>query len=153
MGAEEPLTDATGKATGGKLPVLGIAIGATQTATNAWQAKNFFNRALDTKQSQQQRIAAGRAATIYGRRAIFKAGSTVISQVPVYGTVASLALDGADAVLKMVEGDPNKIQRETDRNSVSKKKSTAAFMREMREKAAKENLRGNQQADSIKPSR
>jgi hypothetical protein len=124
MGAAESLIDATAKATGRKLPVLGIAIGATQTATNAWQAKNFFKRALDTRQSEQQRIAAGRAATIYGRRAIFRAGSTVISQIPVYGTLASLALDGADGILKMVEGDPNKIQKQADRNSDSKKKST-----------------------------
>jgi hypothetical protein len=152
MGAAESLIDATAKATGRKLPVLGIAIGATQTATNAWQVKNFFKRALDTRQSEQQRIAAGRAATIYGRRAIFRAGSTVISQIPVYGTLASLALDGADGILKMVEGDPNKIQKQADRNSDSKKKSTEAFMREMREQAAKENLGGNQQAQSIKPS-
>ncbi|HZC37036.1 MAG TPA: hypothetical protein VE242_15530, partial [Chthoniobacterales bacterium] len=117
------------------------------------QAKTAFKHALDTRRSRQQRIAAGRAATIYGRRAIFKAGSTVISHVPVYGPLASLALDGADAVLKMVEGDPNKAQKESARGSVSTKKSTEAFMREMREQAAKENSQQNQQAHSIKPSR
>jgi hypothetical protein len=151
MGAEEWVISGTGNAMSRKVPVFGIALGAAETAREGWKAKNAFRRALDTKRSEQERTAASRAATIYGRRAIFKAGSTVIAQIPVYGTVAALALDGFDGVLSAVEGDPKKAEQ-ASRNAVSKKKSTEAFMQAMRERAAKQNWSGNAQAPSLKQS-
>lgn len=146
MEAEELLISGTGKAASRKVPVFGVAIGVVETAKDGWKAKNAVGRALDAKLSERERITASRAATIYGRRAIFKAGSTVVAQIPVYGTVAALALDGAEAVLNLVEGDPNKVEKKASAKVVTKKKSTEAFMREMREQAAKENLRENNQA-------
>jgi hypothetical protein len=135
MGAEESLISATGKVASRKLPVLGIAIGVAQTAKGGWNAKNARERARDTKQSEQKRIAATRAANIFARRAIFKAASTVVAQVPVCGTIAALALDGANTFLNAVDGNPKQLEKEASRNGPAKKKTTEAFMRSMREQA------------------
>jgi hypothetical protein len=56
------------------------------------------------------------------------------------------------AVLNIVQGDRKKIEKEASRNPIKRKKSTEAFMRAMREQAAKENLSGNAEAQSIKQS-
>jgi hypothetical protein len=106
MGGDEALTNAAGEGVGRKVPVLGISIGAAETAKEGWNAKNAFTRAANGNRSKQERIAATRAATIYGRRAILKAASTVAGQIPVYGTAAALALDGISAVLNVANGNP-----------------------------------------------
>jgi hypothetical protein len=131
MGAEESWISATGEVANHKVPVLGIAIGVAQTAKDGWNAKN----AQDTKHNEQERIAATRPANIYGRRAIFQAASTVVPQLPVCGTIAGLALDGANALLNAVDGKPKQLEKEASRNGAAKKKSTEAFMRLMREQA------------------
>jgi hypothetical protein len=125
----------TGDVASCKVPVLGIAIGVAQTAKDGWNAKNARERARDTKRSQQERIAATRAANICGRRAILKAANTIVAQVPVSGTIAALALDGANALLNAADGNPKPVEKEALRNGAAKKKSTEAFMRSMREQA------------------
>jgi hypothetical protein len=152
MGVEESLIGGTAKAGSRKVPVLGIAIGAAETAKNGWDAKSACKRALDPNRSEQERIAAIRISKIYGRRAMFKAGSTIAAQIPGYGTIASLAVDGADIVLRTMEGDPQKIEKPSSEKIANKKRSTEAFMQTMREQAAKENLHGNNQTQSIRQS-
>ena len=102
MSGEASLINAAGDSVGRKVPVLGISIGAAETAKEEWDAKNAFGRAAHRNGSKQERIAANRAATIYSRRAILKAASTVAGQIPGYGTAAALALDGVNAVLNRV---------------------------------------------------
>jgi hypothetical protein len=94
MSGEASLINAAGDSVGRKVPVLGISIGAAETAKEGWDAKNALGRAANRNRSKQERIAANRAATIYRRRAILKAASTVAGQIPGYGTAAALALDG-----------------------------------------------------------
>jgi hypothetical protein len=81
--------------------------------------------------SKQGRIAA----TIYSRRAILKAASTVAGQIPVYGTASALALDGVNTVLDLADGNPKELEKEASRSGVKKRRSTEAFMRAMREQA------------------
>jgi hypothetical protein len=131
-----------------EIPVLGIAYGAAEARKYAAQTQNAFQRSLDTRRTEQERIAASRATAIYGRRAIFKAGSTVVAQIPVYGTVAALAMDGADSVIRTVEGDPKKIERQRHAK-LPRKQSTEAFMRSMREQAAGENLNSQSPRQSV----
>jgi hypothetical protein len=133
MGGEESLINAAGESVGRKVPVLGISIGAAETAKEGWAAKNAFARAAN--RNKQERIAAIRAATIYSRRTILKAATTVIGQIPVYGTAAALALDGANALLNTTDGNPKELEKEASRSGVRKKRSTEAFMRAMREQA------------------
>lgn len=145
----ESLIHGTTQIVSSKIPVLGITIGAAATAKYTSKTKSALERALDAKRREPERIAASRAATIYGRRAIFKAGSTVVAQIPVYGTVAALAMDGADSVIRTVEGDPKKIERQPHIQQRPRKKSTEAFMQSMREQAAQENLNSQSQRQSI----
>ena len=133
MGGEESLINAAGESVGRKVPVLAISSGAAETAKEGWAAKNAFARGAN--RNKQERIAAIRAATIYSRRTILKAASTVIGQIPVYGTAAALALDGANALLNTVDGNPKELEKEASRSGVRKKRSTEAFMRAMREQA------------------
>jgi hypothetical protein len=135
MGGNESLINAAGEGVGRKVPVLGISIGAAKTAKEGWDAKNAFARAVNGNRSKQQRIAATRDATIYSRRAILKAASTVAGQIPVYGTAAALALDGVNAVLNVADGNPKELEKEASRSDVRKRRSTEAFMRAMREQA------------------
>jgi hypothetical protein len=135
MRGEESLINAAGESVGRKVPVLGISIGAARTAKEGWAAKNAFARAANWNRSKQERIAAIRAATIYSRRTILKAASTVASQIPVYGTAAALALDGVNALLNVADGNPKELEKEAPRSGVRKKRSTEGFMRAMREQA------------------
>ena len=141
MGAEESLINAAGETVGRKVPVLGICIGAAETAKEGWNAKNAFARAANGNRSKRERIAATRAATIHGRRAIFKAASTVTAQIPVYGTAAALALDGVNALLNVAGGNPKELEKEASGNGVRKKGSTEAFMRAIREQAKTDQAR------------
>src|SRR5260221_729526 len=84
MSGEASLINAAGDSVGRKVPVLGISIEAAETAEEEWDAKNAFGRAAHRNRSKQERIAANRAATIYSRRAILKAASTVAGQIPGY---------------------------------------------------------------------
>jgi hypothetical protein len=150
MGGEESLINAAGESVGRKVPVLGISIGAAGTAKEAWDAKNAFARAANWNRSKQERTAAIRAATIYSRRTILKAASTVASQIPVYGTAAALTLDGVNAVLNVADGNPKELEKEASRSGVRKKRSTEGFMRAMRERAANESLSGNAEANQLR---
>jgi hypothetical protein len=129
MGGDEALTNAAGEGVGRKVPVLGISIGAAETAKEGWNAKNAFARAANGNRSKQERIAATRAAIIYGRRAILKAASTVAGQIPVYGTAAALALDGISAVLNVANGNPKELEKEASRSGIRKRRSTRQKMR------------------------
>jgi hypothetical protein len=149
MGAQESITNVAGETVGGKVPVLGISVGAAETAREASNAKNALMRAANRNRSKQERIAATRAATIYGRRAILKASSTVAGQIPGYGTAAALILDGANALLAVTEGNPKELEK-ASRNGVRKRRSTEEFMRAMREQAAKELFSGNTEANGLR---
>jgi len=135
MGGEESLINAAGESVGHNVPVLGISIGAVETAKEGWDAKNAFARAANWNRNKQERIAAARAASIYSRRAILKAASTVAGQIPVYGTAAALALDGVNALLNVADDNPKELEKEASRSDVRKKRSTEGFMRAMREQA------------------
>jgi hypothetical protein len=125
MGGDEALTNAAGEGVGGKIPVLGISVGAAEAAKEGWNAKNAFARAANGNRSKPERIAATRAATIYSRRAILK----VAGQIPVYGTAAALALDGVNAVLNVADGNPKELEKEASRSGVKKRRSTRQKMR------------------------
>jgi len=141
MSGEESLIKAAGESVGRKMPVLGISIGAAATAKEGWNAKNAFARAANGNRSKQERIAANRAATIYSRRAILKAASTVAGQIPGYGTAAVLALDGVNALLNVGDGKPKEPEKEAPRSGLRKKRSTEGFMRAMREQAEADQAR------------
>jgi hypothetical protein len=135
MSGDESLISAASESVGRKVPILGISIGAAETAKEGWNAKNAFARAANGKRSKQERIAASRAATIYSRRAILKAASTVAGQIPVYGTAAALALDGVNALLNVADGNPRDLEKGASRTGGRKKRTTEGFMRAMREQA------------------
>ncbi len=135
MSGDESLISAAGESVGRKVPILGISIGAAETAKEVWNAKNAFAHAANEKRSKQERIAATRAVTIYSRQAILKAASTVAGQIPVYGTAAALAVDGVNALLNVADGNPKELEKEASRSGVRKRRSTEAFMRAMREQA------------------
>src|SRR5580692_12215805 len=82
-----------------KIPVLGIAAGLTESVKEAQEAEKALERARDPERTEQERSAANRAAAIHGRRALFKAVSSVLTQGPAEGTAASLTLDGANMIL------------------------------------------------------
>jgi len=149
MQAEQSFIRGIARVASRKIAVGGIAIGTAQTLKESWSAKSAVVHALDTRRSNQERIVASRAAAVYGRRAIFKAGSTVVAQVPGYGTVAALAVDCADAVLRMAEGNQKKLEQKASLDPAGKRKSTEAFMQSMREQAAKEKLSENMRRQSI----
>jgi hypothetical protein len=141
MSGEASLINAAGDSVGRKVPVSGVPIGAAETAKEGWDAKNAFARAANRNRSKQERIAANRAATIYSRRAILKAASTVAGQIPGYGTAAALALDGVNALLNVADGNPKEPEKEAPRSGVRKKRSTEVFMRAMREQAETDKAR------------
>ena len=141
MSGEESLINAAGESVVRKMPVLGISIGAAETAKEGWNAKNAFARAANGNRSQQERIAATRAATIYSRRTILKTASTVAGQIPVYGTAAALALDGVNALLNLSDGNPRELEKGASRSGVRRKRSTEGFMRAMREQAEADQAR------------
>src|SRR5258708_40146446 len=132
MSGEASLINAAGDSVGRKVPVLGISIEAAETAEEEWDAKNAFGRAAHRNRSKQERIAANRAATMYSRRAILKAASTVAGQIPGYGTAAALALAGVSALLNVGAGNPKEPEREAPRSGVRKKKKNRRVIRAMR---------------------
>ena len=142
----EPVT----KAGGTKIPVLGIAAGLTESVKEAQQAEKALERANDPERTEQERSAAGRAAAIHGRRALFKAVSTVLAQGPAEGTAASLTLDGANMILDQIEGDPTKLEKTTTKAPTQKRISTESFMRGIREQAATENHQQNGERPAIR---
>src|SRR5258708_33985019 len=128
MSGEASLINAAGDSVGRKVPGLGISIGAAETAKEEWDAKNAFARAANRNRSKQERIAANRAATIYSRRAMLKAASTVAGQIPGYGTAAALALDGVNALLNVAAGNPKGPEKEAPRSVGSEKRSAEGVM-------------------------
>lgn len=153
MNPEKPLKKVIESATTPgetKIPVLGIAAGLTESVKEAQQAEKALERANDPERTEQERSAASRAAAIHGRRALFKAVSTVLAQVPAEGTAASLTLDGANMILDQIEGDPTRIEKNVSRNPAPKRTSTESFMQGIREQAATENHQQNGERPSIR---
>jgi len=146
MDSEKPVEKVIAPATKAgetKIPVLGIAAGLTESVREAQQAERALERANDPERSEQERSAASRAAAIHGRRALFKAVSTVLAQGPTEGTAASLTLDGANMILDQIEGDPTKLERTATKAPTPKRTSTESFMQGIREQAATENHQQN----------
>ena len=140
------------KASEATIPVLGIATGLTESVKEAQQAEKALERAMDPRRSEEERSAATQAAAIHGRRALFKAVSTVLTQLPAGGTAASLTLAGANMILDQIEGDPTKLEKNVSRNATPKRTSTESFMQEIREQAAAtENHQSNGQRPAITP--
>jgi hypothetical protein len=133
-----------------KIPVLGIAAGLTESVKEAQQAEKALERSRDPERSEAERSAAGRAAAIHGRRALFKAVSTVLTQLPAEGTAASLTLDGANMILDQIEGDPTKLEKSAARNITPKQTSTESFMQSVREQAATETQQQNGERPAIR---
>jgi len=152
MGVQESLMSVAGETVARKVPVLDISVGAAETAREGWNAQNALARAVNRNRSKQERIAATRAATIYGRRAILKAASTVAAQIPGYGTAAALALDGVNVLLDVTEGNPKELEK-ASRNGVRKRRSTEEFMRAMREVASKEAFSGDTEGNQLRNGR
>ena len=144
--AIEPAT----KAGETKIPVLGIAAGLTESVREAQQAEKALERANDPERTEQERSAASRAAAIHGRRALFKAVSTVLAQGPAEGTAASLTLDGANMILDQIEGDPTKLEKTATKAPTPKRTSTESFMQGIRELAATENHQQNGERPAIR---
>jgi hypothetical protein len=152
MNRDNPLEKAIESATKAgetKIPVLGIAAGLTESVREAQQAERALERANDPERTEQERSAANRAAAIHGRRALFKAVSSVLAQVPAEGTAASLTLDGANMILDQIEGDPTKLEKNASRNPTPKRTSTESFMQGIREQAASENHQQNGERRAI----
>jgi hypothetical protein len=133
-----------------KIPVLGMAAGLTESVKEAQEAEKALARAKDPERTEQERSAASRVAAIHGRRALFKAVSSVLAQGPAEGTAASLTLDGASMILDQIEGDPTKLERNASRNTGTKRTSTESFMQGIREQAATENQQQNGERPAIK---
>jgi hypothetical protein len=153
MNPDQPLEkniESSAKAGETKIPVLGMAAGLTESVKEAQEAEKALQRARDPERTEQERSAASRAAAIHGRRALFKAVSTVLSQVPADGTAASLTLDGANMILDQIEGDPTKLEKNASRNPAPKRTSTESFMQGIREQAATENQQQNGERPAIR---
>jgi hypothetical protein len=147
---QEKVIESPTKAGETKIPVLGIAAGLTESVREAQQAERALERANDPERSEQERSAANRAAAIHGRRALFKAVSSVLAQGPAEGTAASLTLDGANMILDQIEGDPTKLEKNAARNPTPKRTSTESFMQGIREQAASENHQQNGERAAIR---
>jgi hypothetical protein len=153
MNPENPLEKVIEPATKAgetKIPVLGIAAGLTESVREAQQAERALERANDPERTEQERSAASRAAAIHGRRALFKAVSTVLAQGPAEGTAASLTLDGANMILDQIEGDPTKLEKTATKAPTPKRTSTESFMQGIREQAATENHQQNGERPAIR---
>jgi hypothetical protein len=133
-----------------KIPVLGIAAGLTESVKEAQEAEKALERARDPERSEQERSAASRAASIHGRRALFKAVSSVLAQGPADGTTASLTLDGANMILDQIEGDPTRLEKSVSKSSGPKRTNTESFMQGIREQAANENHQQNGERSAIR---
>ena len=153
MNQENPLeenNESAAKAGETKIPVLGIAAGLTESVKEAQEAEKALERARDPERSEQERSAANRAAAIHGRRALFKAVSSVLAQGPADGTTASLTLNGANMILDQIEGDPTRLEKTASRTTAPKRASTESFMQGIREQAATENPQQNGERPAIR---
>jgi len=153
MNGENPLekiNESPAKAGETKIPVLGIAAGLTESVKEAQEAEKALERARDPERSEQERSAANRAAAIHGRRALFKAVSSVLAQGPADGTTASLTLNGANMILDQIEGDPTRLEKTASRSATPKRASTESFMQGIREQAATENHQQNGERAAIR---
>jgi hypothetical protein len=146
MNPENPLernNESLAKAGETRIPVLGIAAGLTESVKEAQEAEKALERARDPERSEQERSAANRAAAIHGRRALFKAVSSVLAQGPADGTTPSLTLNGANMILDQIEGDPTKLEKSASKSPGPKRTSTESFMQGIREQAVTENHQQN----------
>jgi hypothetical protein len=153
MNPENPLeknNESAAKAGETGIPVLGIAAGLTESVKEAQEAEKALERARDPERSEQERSAANRAAAIHGRRALFKAVSSVLAQGPADGTTASLTLDGANMILDQIEGDPTKLVKNASKSPAPKRTSTESFMQGIREQAATESQQQNGERPAIR---
>jgi len=153
MNPENPLeknTKSPVKSGETKLPVLGIAAGLTESVKEAQEAEKALERGRDPERSEQERSAANRAAAIHGRRALFKAVSSVLAQGPAEGTTASLTLDGANMILDQIEGDPTRLEKTASRSAAPKRTSTESFMQGIREQASTEIQQQNGERPAIR---
>ena len=148
-GAESSAKTAT-KGGENKIPVLGMAAGLTESVKEAQEAEKALARASDPERTEQERSAAGRAAAIHGRRALFKAVSSVLTQSAGNGTAASLTLDGANMILDQIEGDPTRLEKNASRSTATKRTSTESFMQGIREQAATEIQQQNGERPAIR---
>jgi hypothetical protein len=151
MGTEKSLSRATGKSVETKQPGLGNATGVVETVKEAAQAEKARARAKDNERSEEERLAATHAASIYGRRAMLKAFSTILSAIPGQGAALSTVVDGANNILDKLDGDPEKLEKKGLRKPAPKKQATESFMRGIREQVAAEQLPENTQADGVRP--
>jgi hypothetical protein len=147
---QEKAIESSAKAGATKIPVMGIAAGLTESVKEAQQAEKALQRSQDPERTEAERTAAGRAAAIHGRRALFKAVSTVLAQGPAEGTAASLTLDGANMILDQIEGDPTKLEKSASRGITPKQTSTESFMQGIREQAATETQHQNGERPAIR---
>ena len=153
MNPEKPLektVESSANAGVTKIPVLGIAAGLTESVKEAQQAEKALERSRDPDRTEAERTAASRAAAIHGRRALFKAVSTVLTQLPAEGTAASLTLDGANMIVDQIEGDPSKLEKNASRTITPKQASTESFMQSIREQAATETQHQNGERPAIR---
>jgi hypothetical protein len=150
MGTEESLIGTTGKSVE-RPPGLGNVTGVVETVKEAAQAEKARARAKDNERSEAERLAATHAASIYGRRAMLKAFSTILSAIPGEGAALSTVVDGANNILDKLDGDPDKLEKEVLRKSAPKKQATESFMRGIREQVAVEQLQGNTHANGVQP--
>ena len=150
MGAEEILTNTSGKTAEPKVAPLAVTAGVAETVKEAAQAEKALERAMDINRTEEERLAANQAASIHGRRAMLKAFSTILSQIPGEGTALSTVVESANSVLDKVVGDPEKLEKQASQNSLNKRQSTESFMQEIREQAATEKTVENSQTNGIR---
>jgi hypothetical protein len=151
MGTEESPIGANGKSAKRRQPVLGTTTGVVETIKEAAQTERALARAVDSNLSDEERSAATHAASIHGRRARLKAFSAILSQIPGEGAALSTVVDGANTILDKLDGDPEKLEKQAQRNSAKRKETTESFMRGIREQAATEQLQGNSEANGVRP--
>jgi hypothetical protein len=81
MGIEQSIIETTGKSVA-RPTALGNVTGVVETVKEVAQAEKARARAKDNERSEEERLAATQAASIYGRRATLKAFSTILSAIP-----------------------------------------------------------------------
>jgi hypothetical protein len=149
MGTDESLIGANGRSAKKKPQVSGTTTGVVETVKEVAETEKALARATDNKRSEEERSAATHAASIHGRRARLKVFSTILSQIPGEGAALSAVVDGANTILDKLDGDPERLEKQAQRNATNKKQSTESFMRGIREQAGTE--QGNAQANGVKP--
>jgi hypothetical protein len=151
MGTEQSLSRTTSRSVERKAAAPDNVTGVVETVKQAAQAEKARARAKDDERSEEERLAATQAASIYGRRAMLKAFSTILSAIPGQGAALSSVVDGANNILDKLDGDPEKLEKEALRKPAPKKQATESFMRGIREQAAAEQLPENTQANGVQP--